>query len=445
MTGIERLEGISMAFRGYTWGASLSEALSDIAGQIAREHAEDCFRMGERAADGKFGPKTRHEAALALLDDWEREAIERERDRRLGIAADVSMSAYDLLPQEERDAIAWVREHGGLEEVKSHWTGRVPLSNVKRMVELHKARRDRLKAHASFLELKCRERQARIVELSKLKCAYVDALNGVCKRLGLTDGTGLPDMPEVIWTELDRRLMPEGMEWPRYEDGEPVRIGDKFSINIGDKDEAVVVESIDFYDEKTCVCYPIGYTILRPGERVKRPTKVLDADGVEIRVDDEVFNVQTGNHHVTCVDTAGKLFRSMEQMDGDSTWLDPMCFTHRAPVLAADGLPLRKGETVYEVDEGIKHVVDHIEYEGGGTPNVYFMDGKWAYPALLTHERPDSLDRLAEDIGAMATAWRANRDLFDAQEAAAGCVGENTMGAALDSLVRRARALAGGA
>lgn len=30
----------------------------------------------------------------------------------------------------------------------------------------------------------------------------------------------------------------------------------------------------------------------------------------------------------------------------------------------------------------------------------------------------------------MVVAWRANRDLFDAQEAAAGCVGENTLGAA---------------
>ena len=33
-------------------------------------------------------------------------------------AEDVTMSAYDLLPQEDREAIAWVRDHGGLERVK---------------------------------------------------------------------------------------------------------------------------------------------------------------------------------------------------------------------------------------------------------------------------------------------------------------------------------------
>lgn len=33
-------------------------------------------------------------------------------------AEDVSVSAYDLLPADDRDAIAWVREHGGLDSVK---------------------------------------------------------------------------------------------------------------------------------------------------------------------------------------------------------------------------------------------------------------------------------------------------------------------------------------
>lgn len=31
------------------------------------------------------------------------------------------MSAYDLLPADEREAIAWVREHGGLSHVKEEW------------------------------------------------------------------------------------------------------------------------------------------------------------------------------------------------------------------------------------------------------------------------------------------------------------------------------------
>ena len=269
-------------------GGPLGDVLNDIADQIEREHTEDCFRMGERAAEGKVGPKTQHEMALSLLYDWERGAVERERARRLGIADDVSMSAYDLLPADERDAIAWVREHGGIAEVKKGWSGRVPTSSVKRMVESHKKRRDRLKAHALWLERKCHERKRLIVELNKLVGSYRAALNGVCERLGLTDGTGLPDMPEVIWAELDRRLMPEGMEWPRFEDGEPVCVGDEAPFGA---DGTLTVTGVELTGGGHFILHGRDGGIDRPcqtgyqcGQRVKRPApKALDADGSEIR------------------------------------------------------------------------------------------------------------------------------------------------------------------
>lgn len=124
--------------------------------------------------------------------------IERETQPKSDPANDVSMSAYDLLPPDERESIAWVREHGGVENVKAHWSGRVALSHVHNMAEHQRAKRERMQRHIELIQRKCRERQKHICELNKLKRAYVDALNGVCKRLGLTDGTGLPDMPEVI-------------------------------------------------------------------------------------------------------------------------------------------------------------------------------------------------------------------------------------------------------
>ena len=33
--------------------------------------------------------------------------------------------------------------------------------------------------------------------------------------------------------EVEKRLMPEGMEWPRFEDGEPVKYGDEFADGLG--------------------------------------------------------------------------------------------------------------------------------------------------------------------------------------------------------------------
>ena len=88
MTGIERLRQMAEDFKNAktsehcalivnTWrGMYIDDAISDIADQIEREQRHDP-------------------------------------------AADVSMSAYDLLPDEDRDAIAWVREHGGLDAVRA--------------------------------------------------------------------------------------------------------------------------------------------------------------------------------------------------------------------------------------------------------------------------------------------------------------------------------------
>lgn len=83
-----------------------------------------------------------------------------------------------------------------------------------------------------------------------------------------------------------------------------------------------------------------------------------------------------------------------------------------------------------------------VEFFGDGIFNVWINGDHQHLIRGERVKRPDSLERLAEDISAMVVAWRSNRDLFDAQEAAAGCVGENTLGAALDYLVRRAKALA---
>ena len=361
MTGTERLRTLAGAWN--EWG--LGGTLAEIADEIDRELREALGGNGRKPADY------------------------------------VSVSAYDLPPQEDRDAIAWVREHGGLDEVEAHWSGRVPLASVKRMVELHKAKRERLKAHVLGLERKCAERGETIRELSDRAAKQSDEIRVMrdviaetCARLGV-EGTGSTvDDAQVIWREISRRLMPEGFEWPRFEDGARLAFEDElpdFARTI-----YKTVKTVKFQADGTAALTNGGgsanvVVIVRPGERVKRPApKVLDADGVNTSVGDTVYDVDTGEKMWVCA------------------------------------LP----------EQGAYQCV-----------KLRLINGmfKTLDPCRFTHQRPDSLDRLAEDIGAMVVAWRSNRDLFDAQEAAAGCVGENTLGAALDSLVRRARALAGDA
>ena len=253
MTGIERLRGLTEF-----WSAN---RLEEIVGQIEREHVSRMRVLAvitdmERHVSGHEGME---DSPVARWARELREALTKNEVEKMKCdpAEDVSMSAYGLLPEEDRDAIGWVRDHGGLEAVKERWAYQIPRSHYRKMVE----KRDRLKAHVLWLERKCHERRERIKELEHERA------------------------------ELRTRLMPEGMEWlveswPRFEDDAPVCIGDEISW----RDEGGVVNSIELQDG--------GYFILHaadsaedwilpqyfPGERVKRPApKVYDADGVEIR------------------------------------------------------------------------------------------------------------------------------------------------------------------
>ena len=150
----------------------------------------------------------------SIADQIERD-IERETQPKRDPDADVSMSAYDLLPQDERNAIAWVREHGGIAEVKEEWDRR---SNLKRQLDTAQAKVKRQQRHIMFVQDKCRERQNRVVglkktvEFLKFNNSNFRALQSdVAERLGFTR-YGDDYEPEDLLDALDRRLMPEGME-----------------------------------------------------------------------------------------------------------------------------------------------------------------------------------------------------------------------------------------
>ena len=258
------------------------------------------------------------------------------------IAAHIEEKVYEMrhVGEYEDDVLTFVEAYGGLEEVKKELSRSIDISGYES-----------------------------------------DVLGWVEKNGGLD--------------AVKERTMPEGMSWPFYEDGEPVRIGGEVEVHPGCSFE---VDNIAF----EYGCFVLNAMRYRDGERVKRPApKVLDADGVEIRVGDEVFVIATGKtHHVTVIDHIGKRFKSMEQMGDDATWLDPVCFTHRAPVLAADGRPLREGETVWHksglasgvvvsIDAGsLMHTVRYRDESG-----VEYRDAA----KDLTHERPDSWERWVED------------------------------------------------
>ncbi|MDO4428541.1 MAG: hypothetical protein Q4B91_03415 [Atopobiaceae bacterium] len=136
------------------------------------------------------------------------------------------------------------------------------------------------------------------------------------------------------------------------------------------------------------------------------------------------------------------------RVDGDGTKhtgsVLPVNLTHRAPVLAADGRPLREGETVWATEDSpfsaplergdevtVRHVSPYsisVEDEAGVS---------WAVGSHhLTHERPDSWGRLEEDVTLSVERYCDRCEL----KKHGGMTWPQLV---REDLVRRARALAG--
>lgn len=100
-------------------------------------------------------------------------------------------------------------------------------------------------------------------------------------------------MMTAIADRIDaERALPEGMEWPRFEDGGLVGIGDELEF---EGKTMLVCDATLYADGWALWCDRedmSGRLHGKYGERVKRPApKVLDADGAPIKVGDTVYFV----------------------------------------------------------------------------------------------------------------------------------------------------------
>lgn len=127
-------------------------------------------------------------------------------------------------------------------------------------------------------------------EKSTASCTFMAKLLGI----ECGDVTCRECMAKMMTTIADRidaeRALPEGVEWPRFEDGWLVRIGDDVEY----KGETMRVYLATFDAAGWALwCSREGIDGRLSGsygERVKRPVpKVLDADGAPIEVGDTVY------------------------------------------------------------------------------------------------------------------------------------------------------------
>ena len=178
------------------------------------------------------------------------------------------------------------------------------------------------------------------------------------------------------------RALPEGIEWPRFEDGELVKVGD----TVG-SDEPFTAEEIAFESDRWLVKASsrsaCGYLHGHFGEPVKRPTN---------------------------------------------------------KVLGADGAPIEVGDTVYFAGgRGRAYTVERTD-ANGGDHSVDLVEAKDGYPMYsvnpenLTHERHDSWERIEEDAKLAPRAYLEARGMNPEKT--------ERVASMMADLVRRAKALA---
>ena len=185
-----------------------------------------------------------------------------------------------------------------------------------------------------------------------------------------------------IANELRERALPEGIEWPRFEDGEPVKVGDEVEFE---------------------------------GETMRVHLATFDADG-------------------------WALWCSREGIDGRLSGAYGERVKRPAPkVLGADGAPIEVGDVVYFVGEGERaYAVAKVDANGGdySVDIVEAKDGCPMYsvnPENLTHERHDSWERIEEDAKLAPRAYLEARGMNPEKT--------ERVASMMADLVRRAKAL----
>lgn len=238
--------------------------------------------------------------------------------------------------------------------------------------------------------------------LDEVKHNYSFMTEQVAERVGVERK---PDEPAHftigrIIGKLDKRLMPEGMEWPRFEDGEKVKFGDEFAWGIGKRKCTATKlgsEGFALLDKSIGNSAWHGYSYT---ERVKRPEpEVLAADGLPIEVGEIVYGGDGEAWEVTGIENGpwsivGK--NGSKQREMKPKWL-----THEVPTIYGnDGLPLLPGQKVVNKYSG--DTIETVHYDkcpyGHIEKWIRYKSGGWDLAKDVSRVEPkDTKERIAED------------------------------------------------
>ena len=258
-------------------------------------------------------------------------------------------------------------------------------NNLRQQLESAEDKAERRKRHIGYLNTALHD-----------KNGLLERRGGTIARLTAENA----DLRKRVPSERERQIL---ATWPRFEDGDPVMPGDKVHYaSTHNVETEIEVESITVMDGLFVLCDDeCRSNQYEQGQRVKRPVQsVLDADGVETKSGDTVYLLKGGEEcKVTGFETIdGEVFARLRCDDRpEIEGARGIAITHRRRVLDSDGVEIKVGDTVYEPNgqSGIVTAVHpstrSVDLRQDGC-DAYAMDTK-----RLTHTRPDSWERLEED------------------------------------------------
>lgn len=143
-------------------------------------------------------------------------------------------------------------------------------NNLRQKLDSAEKKAEHRKQHIGYLETALHD-----------KNALLEQRGGTIARLTAENGKLRKQVP----TERERQIL---AMWPRFEDGKPVMVGDRFiDHKVNERTVRSVIVNNDGVELRT---FDGAFDWHETGERVKSPVQsVLDADGVEIKVGDTVW------------------------------------------------------------------------------------------------------------------------------------------------------------
>lgn len=271
------------------------------------------------------------------------EAVARAASRRIREIAEhdaceeaaTTVSAYDLLPDEDRKAIEWVREHGGLGAVEK----RLMPDGMEWLLDVWPrwSNGEYCKFGDWWKAGKYGEPKPR--QLSRLAFFTPEQL----REWGQDEGENFG----YAWDFMrpsDTTYRPDKVEPPAPKalaaDGKPLEVGQTVYA--------------PHYDYVRCTVLSFEWAV----------------DGWLVEVENE----------------GGNKFRQT-----------PDCFTHQRPVLDADGEPIREGDTLYVLGFGEPLTVKGFTDDGRVLMSFHDENSLGYKTSKLTHEQPDTWERLEHD------------------------------------------------